>query len=103
MAEPRGYYTAFANRVAPKGRAPTAFELWYYRLTCARDGLSPEQQGQFVSLIHDTLAVRARGERRQGNSWGWEPVADEDRERVEREIWAEAGELCGAGPPPRVS
>jgi hypothetical protein len=103
MAEPPGHYTAFANRVAPKDRPPSAAELWHYRCTTARDGFTPEQQVQFVRLIHDTLAVRARGERRQGDSWGWEPVADEDRERVEREIWAEIGELCGVGPPPRVS
>lgn len=103
MAEPPGYYTALAKRTAPKGRRPTAFELWHYRLTCAQDGLSPEQQGQLVRLVHETLAVLGRGEKRQADGLHWEPVADEDREQVAWGIWAEIGELCGVGPPPRVS
>lgn len=100
----RGSGTCLAARIAPKGRRPTAEEIWLQRALRAEDGLDDAQLRRGRDLLRD-YARTLRPEREDWRKGGQPNPLYGDPARQERrrqELRVEIGELLGIGPPPRV-
>lgn len=91
-----GQNTGFATRIAPRGRPPTAGELWTQRYFRALDTCSPRAGRRCRDLMFEILRVLGQKEHLgDPNPHFRDPVRY-------RELWCEIGEQLSIGPPPDI-
>jgi hypothetical protein len=96
-----GFNTGLAKRMAPKGRPPTANDLWEQRLLRALDTCSPADGRRYRELVSEMCALLGTKDTIVDGKWAPNPHY---RDPVRwRELWEEVGDLLGIGPPPAIS